>query len=135
MTLRSMITEALEELEQLQSPNDATPTHTLRYRGRTFPCVLSTERRGEELVVGGILRRVELTAKIRAALFDPILSADTNVVTADSSEVTMDASLIAPRPNKDIELTSRNTTYRIARVEVDGSEAYFSIDLVNAYTP
>ena len=126
---------ALRMLEGLQMPGDLTAPATCTYRGRTFPCVVSTENRGETLMIGGVQLEVQLTIIIRKEVMVPFSGADSGWITGDDGNSTIDWDAIEPRAGKDIHLDSRNRMYRIVRTRQDGAESHYALDCVDAYIP
>ncbi len=134
MRLAKGLDIALRRLERLQAPEDME-SYTCTWRGIQFPCIVSTEHRGETVQLGGEMVEVSLTIIIRKAVLDPRLDASSIDVSSDSIELTADNDLLPPAPNHDIELTTRNRTYRIAQVRFDGPASHYSLDCVDPYRP
>jgi len=135
MNLRDGLDSMFRHMERLQSPRAGVTTHTVKWRGRVFPCTISTERRGEVLQIGGIVVNVQLTIIIRTSAMEPMLDTSATDTTVDDVEITSDNDTQAPRPNFDIHLESRSRLYRIGRVSLDASESHYTLDVGDPYTP
>lgn len=135
MNIRQAMDRMLRHKERLDSPKDGVESHIAEYRGKRFKVTISTERRGEQLQVGGFVVQVQLTIVVRRTELDPTLDASISTLTADSEDLTSDGSAAEPRSNFDITLVTRARDYRIARVSLNSAESHFSLDCVDPYTP
>jgi hypothetical protein len=135
MNLREGIEDMLVELEDAQAPADDIRMHRVKWRGREFPCSISSERRSRALEPGGWVDIVEMTIYVRKSLVDPVTDASSDEPTADSDEMTADQDDSDFRATKMIELVSLNRTYRIHQVRLDPSGAFYAIDVTDPYRP
>lgn len=139
MNLHDGLDAMLEHFEELQAPSDATVTHICQWRGNLFPCVITTERRGEQVELGGDVMEVAITVFIRVSVLQPFLDSSNSQITADQdvsiNTITTDNDTIEPAPNHAVEISDRSRTYRIAAVRLDGPESHYALDLVDPYRP
>ena len=81
MGLRDEITSYLDELEADLADEDGLRPSII-WKGITYPCVYSTERRGTEIVRGGHAELIQLTAKIRKELMPFPITVDSTIDSA-----------------------------------------------------
>ena len=120
MSLRTEIARDLAEIERDKG------SQTFTWNGAEVPCNPSTERRGEQYDVGGIIRLVDLTLIVRREHF---LTADSTLQTIDGDLVTIDGDL--PVPLAGAELTFRGRTRVILGATESSTLSHFALDLAD----
>jgi hypothetical protein len=127
--IMSFMQEALEDLEfDVGAP-------TITYRGATYPCVLSSIRRGTQLEVGGFIETIQLTAFIRQNAISEVLTADSTITVVDSEmfSADMDASgtgsQITTAPAAGRRAASRGKQYRVLAVTEAAGGSHWELSL------
>jgi hypothetical protein len=125
----SFMQEALEDLEfDVGSPK-------IHYGGRTYPCVLSSIRRGTQLEIGGFIETIQLTAFIRQNAISETLTADSTIEVVDSEMFGADhdlgsgASVISTAPAAGRRTTHRGKQYRVLAVTEAAGGSHWELSL------
>ena len=123
------MTEAQQIAEDgLKFQEDVLGQPTVVYRGRHFPCLYSTIRRGQFVTFGGKEETIQLSCKRRISARS-VRTADANEGwTADSDDAPLaDEDLLPPTPGKRVMV--RQKYFRIISVDVDSAGAAWIVNL------
>lgn len=125
MGLRDEITDYLNELE-VDLADDAGMRPSVIWKGLTFPCVYTTERRGTEIVRGGHAETIQLTVKIRRELMRPPITVD-SIVDIIIIGIGADSDTANPKSRDSVKRNEKK--YRVISANQDPTGAYWELEL------
>ena len=106
------------------------------FKGQEIPCVVSTERSGTVLEVGGMAQEVDTTIIIRKSALSEMtesLTIDSTLVLIDSSQYTIDATGTSggtPHPGKAVIRSGKRL--RILTVRDAATNSHYALDCASA---
>jgi hypothetical protein len=111
-------------------------TPTVVWQGHTLPCVVSSERNGTVLEIGGHAIEVELTIIIRKSVLDAVkaqgITIDSTLIFIDNTDIKIDnAGTDIPRSGK--ALVRRGKRYRVLSVRDSSSQSHYSYDCASPH--
>ena len=129
--LQSKLSTALSKLEGLLG------TPVFYYRNGKYPCIPTTERRGNLMELGGTTYEVSLSLIIRKdaipgaiTVDDTEVSVDWNAADVIDASAGADPAAISPFASRRV--GRKNKLYRILSVREDSTGSHWSIDLADA---
>lgn len=93
------------------------------WNGAEYPCSVSTEEIGTEMVVGGKIYTIRLTLFVRKNVLPTPITVDSTIITVDSTTLTADNETAPPRSGR--KLQRNNRSYRIISVTTDPERLAF----------
>jgi hypothetical protein len=123
MSIKRLLERSLRRLERAQGEQ------TFAFRGKSYPCTVSTLNRGHTLDLGGFDSEIQMTIHVRKSAI-PVMTVDDVGLTVESEEETSDNNYPGLHPGKRID-DCRKRQYRIARVREDGAGVFWALDLVD----
>jgi len=104
---------------------------TITWRGEEIPCIVSTERSGTILEVGGMAEEVDLTIIVRKSLITGPITVDSTVILVDQTDISIGGSgSLTPKPGKSVIRNGRRL--RILAVKDSATGSHYALECASA---
>jgi hypothetical protein len=104
---------------------------TITWRGDEIPCVVSTERSGTILEVGGMAEEVALTIIVRKSLIQGPITVDSTIILVDREDIFIGGTgSMTPKPGKPVIRNGKRL--RILTVREPSTGSHYALDCASA---